>query len=269
LLQYSIAGQAGEPVVFVQGVGVHGEGWRPQYEVLAEAGYRCLYFDNRGIGRNSGLLGAKDVLTVDQMAVDALAVMDAAGFDRAHLVGHSLGGLVVLRMAQMQPSRARTMALLCTFGHGAHAAPLSWRMIWLGLRSRVGSRESRREGFLGLLLPPPPPAGEKAAAMARDLEPLFGHDLADQPPIVARQLEAMRQSNAFPHMAAIARVPALVMSATHDPIAPPVLGRAIAEKLQVAQFVEVHSASHGLPITHARQVNEDLQEFWKVSSDFS
>jgi pimeloyl-ACP methyl ester carboxylesterase len=49
-LAYRVRGD-GPPVLWIQGVAVHGDGWRPQIDVLADA-YRCLSFDNRGMGRS-------------------------------------------------------------------------------------------------------------------------------------------------------------------------------------------------------------------------
>lgn len=74
---------SGDPVVFIQGVGLHGEGWRSQTGVLQRA-YRCVSFDNRGMGASQPLTGQ---LTLEQMATDTLAVMNAAGIASAHLVG--------------------------------------------------------------------------------------------------------------------------------------------------------------------------------------
>src|SRR4051794_24777252 len=73
-LHYAVCGD-GEPVLLIQGVGVHGNGWAPQVEALSSL-YRCVTFDNRGIGQSQPLCGT---ITVEQMAEDALAVLDAAG----------------------------------------------------------------------------------------------------------------------------------------------------------------------------------------------
>src|SRR6185436_21003433 len=74
-LSYRVEGD-GPPVLFIQGVGVHGDGWLPQVQGLS-ARYRCLTFDNRGMGRSQPVTGP---LSVEQMAEDALALMDAQGW---------------------------------------------------------------------------------------------------------------------------------------------------------------------------------------------
>jgi pimeloyl-ACP methyl ester carboxylesterase len=65
-----------------------------------------------------------------------------------------------------------------------------------------------------------------------------------------------RQADATGALGALAGLPTLVVSALHDPIAPPSAGRALAASIPGADYVEFDDASHGLPITHAREVNE-------------
>lgn len=254
-LAFDVRG-SGTPVLLVQGVGVQGDGWRPQTDALAER-YTCITFDNRGLGRSQPV-GAP--VTVAQMAEDARAVLDAERVASAHVVGHSLGGLVAVQLALLAPERVRSLALLCTFARGHDAAPLDARMMLLGLRTRVGTRRMRRRGFLGLVLPPHALAAADVDAEAARIAELFGHDLADQPPIVTQQLRALRAADASARLAELAGIPTLVVSAAHDPIAPPRAGRALAAGIPGARYVEFDDASHGLPITHADRVNALLLE---------
>jgi pimeloyl-ACP methyl ester carboxylesterase len=242
---------SGPALLFVQGVGVHGSGWLPQVEALSER-YTCLTFDNRGIGRSSAVGGP---ISVDGMADDALAVLDAAGLAVAHVVGHSLGGLVAVFVALAARERVKSLALLCTFADGRAAAPLTLRMMWLGMRSRVGTRAMRRRGFAKLIFPP----GRDGDADFARLADLFGHDLGDTPSVVGPQLSAMRKANALPRLKELAGIPTLVANAAHDPIAPPRVGRPLAEGIPGARYVEFPDASHGLPITHAAETNAMLR----------
>ena len=246
----------GPPVLLIQGVGVHGEGWRPQVDELA-ARYTCLWFDNRGMGRSQPV-GAP--VTVRQMADDARALLDAAGWERAHVVGHSLGGPIALELALMARPRVRSLALLCTFATGRAAAPLTLRMLRLGLGSRVGPRRMRRRAFLGLVMSPETLAENDVDALADRLAPLFGHDLADQPPITGAQLRAMRAADLTTRLRELEGVPTLVVSGAYDPIAPPRLGRALAVGIPGARYVEFPDASHGLPIQFPECVNALLLE---------
>jgi pimeloyl-ACP methyl ester carboxylesterase len=258
-LAYRVEGE-GAPVVFIQGVGVHGDGWKPQTDALREH-FSCLSFDNRGMGASQPRAVP---LSVAAMAEDTRALLDHLGWPSAHLVGHSLGGVVALDFALTHPRRVRSLALLCTMARGADATRLSRRMLWLGLRSRLGSRRMRREAFLQLVMPADALARADRAALAEELAALFGHDLADQPPVAMAQLGALRRYDATPRLGEI-RVPTLVMSSSHDPIAPPRSGRALAAGISGAEYVEYPGASHGLPIQHAAEVNARLPRHFRAA----
>jgi pimeloyl-ACP methyl ester carboxylesterase len=258
-LAWHLRGQ-GPPVLFIQGVGVHGDGWLPQIDGLADR-YRCLWFDNRGMGKS---LPRGVPVRVEQMAEDALALMDAAGWESAHVVGHSLGGLVALHLGLTARERLRSLGLLCTFSRGAVGTKPTARMLWLGLRSRLGPRRARRRAFLEIVMPEAELAGADTEAMAARLAPLFGHDLADQPPIAMEQLAALRAYDATPRLAELAGLPTLVISATHDPIARPAeAGRILAAGIPRARYLEMAHASHGAPIQCAGEVNGMLDEHFR------
>ncbi len=252
-LSYTVRG-SGPAVLLIQGVGVQGDAWTPQTDDLARD-FTCVTFDNRGMARSQPPGAA---ITVEQMARDALAILDCAGLPEAHVVGHSLGGVVALQLAITAPSRVRSLALLCTFSGGKTAAPPTARMLWLGARTRIGTRQMRRRSFLRLVMPPGPIA--EADQLAERIATLFGHDLADQPSIVSAQLRALRQSDTSARLQELSRLPVLIMTGRHDPIGPPSAGRALAAAIPGARYVEVSDASHGLPISHAALTNASLRD---------
>lgn len=259
-LAYDLRGE-GPPVLLIQGVGVAASGWRPQVETLAPH-YSCLAFDHRGLGRSQPPAKA---ITIEQLAHDSLAVLDAAGFESAHVVGHSMGGIIAEQVALLARGRVRSLSLLCTFACGGSAAPLTPRMLWWGLGTRIGSRPMRRRAFLNLLLAPEAAAAADLERMAAELEPIFGHDLAVQPPIAGDQLKAVRNCDLRPRLGQLAGLPTLVLAAAHDPIAPPAAGRQLAAAIPGARYVQFADASHGLPITHAEQVNDLLAAHFATS----
>lgn len=83
-LHCELHGDGGEPVLFIQGVGIIGNGWKPQVNGL-DASHRLLTFDNRGIGQST--LPAGEPLPIKAMAGDARALLVGAGWDSAHIVG--------------------------------------------------------------------------------------------------------------------------------------------------------------------------------------
>ncbi|NNB88901.1 alpha/beta fold hydrolase [Corallococcus exiguus] len=246
----------GPPVVMIQGVGVGATGWRPQVEGLASH-FRCLCLDNRGFGASQP---PGEALTVELMADDVLALMDAQGWKSAHIMGHSLGGLVALYLAHQARERVRSLALLCTFATGAVPTRLTPGLLLMGLRTQVGTRRMRRHAFLRMVLAPEDLAHADKDALAEQLAELFDHDLADQPPVAMRQFRAMRSADATPFLQGLAGLPTLVVSATHDPIAPPTAGQALAAGIPGARFVELPHASHGVPLRIPDRVNALLKE---------
>ncbi len=246
---------AGPTVVHIQGDGVGATGWAPQIASLSRH-YQCFTFDNRGFGASQPL---GEPLTVSLMADDVQTLMDALDWRSAHLVGHSLGGLVALCVAQQAPERVRSLALLCTFATGSIPTRPAPELLWIGLRSRVGTRRMRRNAFLELVMPRDLLAAVDRDKLAAQLAELFGHDLADQPPIVLKQFSAMRRGDARSFLRDLG-MPAFVMSAEFDIIAPSYAGRELAAGLPNATFVEIEDAAHGVTIQRADRVNELLLE---------
>jgi hypothetical protein len=82
------AREAGTPVLLVMGLGVSATGWWPTVPILAES-RPVIAFDNRGVGRSDRV---PDPYSTPEMADDAIAVLDGAGFERARVYGISLGG---------------------------------------------------------------------------------------------------------------------------------------------------------------------------------
>jgi pimeloyl-ACP methyl ester carboxylesterase len=247
----------GPPVLWIQGTGVAAVGWMPQVETLRSS-FRCVSFDNRGIGASTRGPGP---LTIDRLADDALAVLDALGLPTAHVVGHSLGGLIALRLARRARARVSSLGLLCTFASGNVPTRLSPTVAWLGLRTVVGTRAMRRRAFLELIRAPQELAGVDRDTESVRLGALFGRDLSDTPPIVREQVWSMRGEDETPHLAGLSGLPTLVMSGAEDLLAPPSAGRALAAGIGGAVYVELPGTAHGLPLTRRVETNERLSSF--------
>jgi pimeloyl-ACP methyl ester carboxylesterase len=262
-LAYLRAGD-GPPVLLLHGAGIVGAGWAPQIEVLQDR-FTLVTLDNRGIGGSTlppvGL-GKRARLSIEAMAADALAVMDAEGLDGFHLAGHSMGGLIAQRIALDAPRRVRSLALLCTFGRGRQASRLSLAMLLTAARMRIGTRAMRRNAFLELVMPADYLRGADRVRLAQELMPLFGHDLADQPSIVLQQVRAMSRFDVRSDLASLGRIPTLVVSARHDRIALPVYGRSLAAAIPDARYLEFEEAGHGVTIQCAAAINSLLAEHW-------
>jgi pimeloyl-ACP methyl ester carboxylesterase len=112
---------AGAPLLLVHGLGYAGSwGWGPVLEPLGGR-FRVLAFDNRGIGGSDRPAGP---YSTRLMAEDAVAVLDAAGVDKAHVVGTSLGGMIAQELALAHPERVDRLVLACTTPGGPAGYPM-------------------------------------------------------------------------------------------------------------------------------------------------
>lgn len=246
---------SGPPLLLIQGVGTRGCAWAPQVEELADR-FHCVSFDNRGLG-DSAILDGR--LSIEAMADDALALCDALGLGRVHVVGHSMGGLIAQRLALMAPGRVRSLALLCTFTRGAEGARFTPGLFWSGLRMHLGPRPSRRRAFLELVASPDFRSGRDPEALADEWAQVFGHDLAERPAIAMRQLQAMGRYDESARAAELGAIPTLVVAGGADRIALPAYGRALAAAIPGARFVEL-AAGHAAPVECPAAVNALLAE---------
>jgi pimeloyl-ACP methyl ester carboxylesterase len=249
-ISYDVWGRRdGEPVLLIQGLGTDSRGWALQRMALGRR-YRCFAPDNRGTGLSDKPPGP---YSLDQMARDALAVLDAEGVDRAHVVGASMGGVIAQIVGVLHPERTRSLVLACT---ACHHHP--WRVELLNewadsvrthgaltndaLRWLVGPRLHKRFGvWLNVL--------------ARIL-------LQVDPEGFAAQVEAIVSApDELRFELAKVRVPTLVITGSQDALTPIGDAEELAESIPGAQLVELRGAAHGLMVEAPNAFNGELLHF--------
>tara|TARA_B100001057_G_scaffold154920_1_gene155096 strand:- start:24129 stop:25118 length:990 start_codon:yes stop_codon:yes gene_type:complete len=129
----------GDPILLVQGLGGQLVNWPPHLiEFLLDNGFRPIVFDNRDTGLSSRInsdsfsddkrdetivrsyikyylrLPIKSEYTIDDMAIDALMVLNSLGIDRSHLLGISMGGMIAQILASNNPDRIKTFTLIAS-----------------------------------------------------------------------------------------------------------------------------------------------------------
>jgi len=254
------AGDRGPRVLLVQGTGCVGEGWRAQIDGL-RADHRLAWFDNRGIGGSAPLRGE---VTLARLADDCLAVLDHLGWERAHLVGHSLGGLIVQEAARRAPGRVQSLALLSTLRRGRDVMRMSARALWISLRMRVGSERARWLAFTEMGLADRTRAAlgpERALAMLR---PAFCADFIDTPPIVRAQVAVLWRHKSA-DMAPLAAIPALIVTGAEDRIVDTRHSDDLAAGLPRARLVRLQGAGHAVIFEEAEAVNRLLREHFAAA----
>jgi pimeloyl-ACP methyl ester carboxylesterase len=108
-LYYELHGSAGEPLVFVHGYTGDITDWRHQIPEFART-HRMLVLDNRGHGRSQAPADP-EAFSVERMADDVEALAAQVGFERFHLLGHSMGGAIAQEIALRSPEKLLSLIL--------------------------------------------------------------------------------------------------------------------------------------------------------------
>lgn len=107
-----VAGPAdGVPVLMLHGFPQSRHTWRRQIAILSAAGYRCIAPDQRGYSAGARPVGTAHY-QLPNIVGDALAIMDAVGAERFHLIGHDWGGQIAWSTAIAAPARVRSLSVL-------------------------------------------------------------------------------------------------------------------------------------------------------------
>jgi 2-succinyl-6-hydroxy-2,4-cyclohexadiene-1-carboxylate synthase len=153
-LYYELEGDEGEPLVLMHGYTGDITDWRHQLPEFSTT-HRVLMIEHRGHGRS---YAPKDrsTYTIEQMSLDAENLIGQVGFERYHLVGHSMGGAIAQEMALRSPTKLLSLTLHDT----AHFFDLSGSneiiRKWMETRNKV-AEEQGMEALSALKLPFPRP----------------------------------------------------------------------------------------------------------------
>ncbi|KAJ2910028.1 hypothetical protein GGI21_001283 [Coemansia aciculifera] len=113
-IYYELYGTGPELVVFINGMGADRQMWEPNVsEFLKLERYQCLVYDNRGTGFSDVGSGIAS-FTSSTMATDLKRLMAALGWERANVVGASMGGMIALEFAIMYTNMVKTLTLAVT-----------------------------------------------------------------------------------------------------------------------------------------------------------
>lgn len=224
---------SGEPLLLIMGLGYPHEMWYRVAPVLAER-YHVIMFDNRGVGRSDVPPGPYPIAT---MAADARAVLDAAGIDRAHVFGVSMGGMIAQEFALQNPQRVGALVLGCTACGGPQATPARPEVIVaLMARATMSAEEAIR-----VMVPYIYDDATPRERIEEDLD-LRRRTLPTAAGYLA-QVQGIMAWESYSRLAQINRA-TLVIHGETDKLVPPENGRLIAATIPGAQLVLLPQASH-------------------------
>ncbi len=235
-LYYEVRG-TGPRLLFVNGSGSTLEDAQPLTGVLASR-FELLAYDYRGLGRSGEVAGS---YTMADCAADATAVMDAAGWATAAVVGLSFGGMVALELAVTHPERLERLALLCTSAGGAGGSSYPLHEL-AGMDPEVGKARRRilmdsrfDEAWLDSH---PDDKGLIVAMESRAVGP--NHP---RPVGIYEQLQARKGHDTWNRLGAIT-CPTFIGCGRYDGIAPEANSRALASRIARAQL-HLYEGGHG------------------------
>ena len=141
-LYYEVHGE-GEPLLLIMGLAHNLLSWKKSLPALAEQ-FKVIIFDNRGTGRSCK---PETPYTIELMADEAKAVLDAAGVEKAHVYGISMGGMIAQRLALNYPERIKSLILGCTSPGGINQVAPDGDVIMTLLSGAIHSNYTTRSGM--------------------------------------------------------------------------------------------------------------------------
>ena len=282
-LEYGVAGDsAGTPILLVMGLGMPAAMWPDTFvATLVDRGFKVLLFDNRDCGASTRLvdqpvpniaaamtralmrLKVRAPYDLGDMARDAVAVLDAAGIEQAHVVGVSMGGMIAQVLAAQHPERVRTLtSIMSSSGNPRPRVALGKRRALRALLRRPPRGASIDDvvdhlihvfGVIGS-----PGFRQDAAVLRPHLERVARQGL--YPPGTARQLAAILASGDRRAMLRSIKAPALVIHGADDPLVPVAAGRDTATHIPHARLDVIAGMGHDFPPQLMTKIALDIVE---------
>jgi 3-oxoadipate enol-lactonase len=246
---------SGDPVLLIMGLGMNATGWWRTIPLLAER-YRVLAFDNRGVGRSDRPSGP---YSVPQLADDAVAILDAADEQRAHVYGISLGGMIAQEVVLRHPERVRGLVLGATTPGGNLGVPAGEDT--LAFFRRRG--EMPAEEAVWASVPynySPRTRRDHGERIAEDIAKRLRYPI-EAAPYVA-QLEAALGHDAGARLPSIA-APTLVVHGEADVMVPPPNGERLAAAIPGAEHRTWPDTAH-LYFTDEPEVDRFVAEWLRT-----
>lgn len=248
---------SGPPVLLIMGLGLSGGAWWRTVPVLARR-LEVITFDNRGVGRSQALVHA---YTTAAMADDAVSVLDAAGVDRVHVYGISLGGMVAQQMALRHPERVRSLVLGATHAGGRDARRPDADVVSF-LRRRLLMRHDEAAWTSIEFNYSERCRSEHPERIAEDVQQRLAHPFPVQ--AYRAQLWAAALHDCYRQLDRI-EAPTLVVHGAGDRLIPVENGRMIAARIPGARLIELSDTGHLYP-TEAPGVDEEISGFMRAHS---
>jgi 3-oxoadipate enol-lactonase len=228
---------AGEPVLLIQGMSGTHLAWGDAFLAGLGPDVEIVTYDHRGVGTSTP---QDEPFAITQLADDAAGLLDALEWERAHVVGISMGGMVAQELALRHPQRIRSLTLGCTYPGGEQAQLADPALIQeLAGALLSGDRErALRTGFA---------ANFSAAYVADETHWAPFHAMATALPVavavIMLQMQAVMGHDTSARLGAVG-APTLIVHGTEDRMLPVANGELIARLIPHARLELLEGVGH-------------------------
>jgi pimeloyl-ACP methyl ester carboxylesterase len=279
-IYYEAFGDPKDPMVLlIIGMDEQCTAWLPYiYEPIVEAGFHVVRFDNRDCGLSEWIedWDENHPYSLEDMAQDAVGLLDALGIREAHIVGASMGGMIAQRIAISHPDRTRTLTSIASSAYPLDPDP--------GVQPSIdvarfqGIHEELVARFPNHLTVPAETIEFRLGAARAFAGSRFPFDEAFQretmtanilerkgfnPLAQAHQLTAVLASGSRLEELASISVPTLVLHGTEDPLVPPGHGAKCARHIPGSRLVWMDGVGHELPVGITERVHRELLDLFR------
>ena len=245
---------AGDPVLFLHGIGGDATNWAPQLDALA-ATRRVLALDMRGFGRSDRTLGT---MTLRDYADDVDAVLDSLNLEQVDVVGLSMGGMVAQTLALNSPARVRSMVIADS--SACADEQMAANLTASGTAAVSFGMGAVAQGFM--------PVTFSASAVASDAPHVgrFAEGFSATDPIAFQiGLNAIAQLDLVDDLGEI-KAPTLVVVGEEDALTPPEHSKVIADGIAGARLEVIGHAGHLANLDQPERFTELLTDFLSTAA---
>jgi pimeloyl-ACP methyl ester carboxylesterase len=249
-ITYTAAGNAGPPLVLLHGIGGQAIAFGPLLRHLSRE-FRCVAWNMPGYGGSLPL----EPMTFPGLVDRLVAFLDELGLTSAHLLGHSLGGMIALEFAARLPHRVRSLVLVATTAaFGQRDGEFQRRFI--AERTAPLDAGLGMEGLARALVPQ-----LLGADFDPEAETLAQSSLASIPEAAYRA--ALECVVSFDRRDALTQLPmpVLVLAGGRDRQAPAAVMERMAARIPHARFMLIPDAGHLLPLERPRELAAAVSDF--------
>ncbi|NQV12765.1 MAG: alpha/beta hydrolase [Parcubacteria group bacterium] len=250
-MSYQTFGQ-GEPLVMIMGFSGTMDLWPPAVINKLAQDYQVIIFDNRGMGYTEA--GAEE-FSIRLFADDTVALLEALGIEKAHVLGWSMGTYVAQELALNYPDKVNKLILYAADCGGEHVVDQKAEDL-AKVTDTSGSEEERLERLLSALFPP-----EWLAANPNPAEYMPEVKEEATAENIARQAQAMEEwVSTYDRLPQI-KQETLFIAGSQDIIPPPRNSFVMAEQIPASSVIQIKSSGHGLIFQYPEKFVDTVRYF--------